>query len=328
MLTIYPQKDASIRSVCAGNLQADLPPEVVWIDLLSPTNEEKAVIESRTRARIPSLEALSEIEASSRLAVDQDTIYLSLPAVAQGQTPDAHLSPVGFVLTRSVLVTVRFSAFPTFDIVGERVSRNETLQSPVAVFMALLETMVDRGADALERLGAELDQVSRSVFRGDASRLKHVARSNKALRSALASVGSTGDRLTLARDALLGIGRIAPFVLSLRKNWIVPEFEPRLEAMIKDVASLNDYEGHLSNKVQFLLDAILGLISIQQNDIFKVLTIVSVVGIPPTLVAGIYGMNFKYMPELSWAAGYPFGLAMIALSAIIPVLWFKWRGWF
>jgi magnesium transporter len=324
VLTIYREKDTSIRNAGAG----DLPPEVVWIDLLNPSDEEKAFVESRARVHIPSLEALSEIESSSRLAVDQDTIYLSLPAVAQGQTPDAHLSPVGFVLTQRVLVTVRFAAFPAFDVVAERVSKNETVQSPVAVFMALLETMVDRGADALERLGAELDKVSRSVFRGDPSRPKHVARSNTALRRALTSVGSTGDRLTLTRDALLGIGRIAPFVLSLRKSWIVPEFEARLDAMIKDVASLNDYEGHLSNKVQFLLDAILGLISIQQNDIFKVLTIVSVVGIPPTLVAGIYGMNFKYMPELNWIAGYPFGLAVIALSAIIPVLWFKWRGWF
>ena len=324
MLTIYPEKAASIRSAGAEGL----PPEVVWIDLLSPTDEEKALIESRARIHIPSLEALSEIESSSRLAVDQDTIYLSLPAVAQGQTPDAHLSPVGFVFTQKVLVTVRFGALATFDIVAERVSKDETMQNPIAVFMTLLETMVDRGADALERLGAELDKVSRAVFRGDPSRPKHVARSNNALRRALTSVGSTGDRLTLTRDALLGIGRIAPFVLSLRKSWIVPEFEARLEAMIKDVASLNDYEGHLSNKVQFLLDAILGLISIQQNDIFKVLTIVSVVGIPPTLVAGIYGMNFKYMPELNWIAGYPFGLAMIALSAFIPVLWFKWRGWF
>ena len=324
MLTIYREKDASIRN--AGT--ADLPPEVVWIDLLNPSDEEKVFVESRARVHVPSLEALSEIESSSRLAVEQDTIYLSLPAVAQGQSPDAYLSPVGFVLTQRVLVTVRFAASPTFDVVAERVSKNETVQSPVAPFMALLETMVDHGADTLERLGAELDKVSRSVFRGDPSRPKHVARSNAALRRALTSVGSTGDRLTLSRDALLGIGRIAPFVLSLRKSWIAPEFGTRLQAMIKDVASLNDYEGHLSNKVQFLLDAILGLISIQQNDIFKVLTIVSVVGIPPTLVAGIYGMNFKYMPELNWIAGYPFGLAMIALSAIIPVLWFKWRGWF
>jgi magnesium transporter len=92
--------------------------------------------------------------------------------------------------------------------------------------------------------------------------------------------------------------------------------------------SLNDYESQLSNKVQFLLDAILGFISIQQNDLFKVLTIVSVVGIPPMLVAGIYGMNFKFMPELNWAWGYPLAIAMVALSALIPLLWFKWRGWF
>jgi len=95
----------------------------------------------------------------------------------------------------------------------------------------------------------------------------------------------------------------------------------------KDIASLNDYEDHLSNKVQFLLDAILGFITIAQNDLFKILTIVSVVGIPPTLVAGIYGMNFKYMPELNWVEGYPFALAAIVLSAVLPLLWFKWRGW-
>ena len=90
---------------------------------------------------------------------------------------------------------------------------------------------------------------------------------------------------------------------------------------------MNDYEGHLSNKVQFLLDAILGFISTEQNDLFKVLTVVSVIGIPPTLVAGIYGMNFKVMPELNWEWGYPFGLAVIVLSAILPYALCKWRGW-
>jgi Mg2+ and Co2+ transporter CorA len=155
-----------------------------------------------------------------------------------------------------------------------------------------------------QRLAGELGKVSKSVFRGDPSRSKQIVRSNNALRRALIAVGTTGDRLALARDALLGIGRVAPFVLSLRKDWIIPEFEARLEAVTKDIASLNDYEGHLSNKVQFLLDAILGFITIQQNDLFKVLTIVSVVGIPPTVVAGIYGMNFKYMPELNWTSGY------------------------
>ncbi len=191
----------------------------------------------------------------------------------------------------------------------------------------MLEALVDRGADVLERLGAELDKVSRTLFRGDPSNREHAVRSNAALRRLLSQVGTTGDRLSLVRDVLLGLSRIAPFVISLGHKWIVPEFEARLGAVSKDIASLNDYEGHVSNKVQLLLDAILGFITIEQNDLFKILTIVSVVGIPPTVVAGIYGMNFKFIPELSWHWGYPFGLGMIVLSALIPFLWFKWRGW-
>ena len=97
--------------------------------------------------------------------------------------------------------------------------------------------------------------------------------------------------------------------------------------MRQDVLSLSDYDGHISNKVQLLLDATLGLINIEQNNIIKVLTIVSVVGIPPTLIASMYGMNFKIMPELNWSWGYPYGLALIALSAVLPLVWFKWRGW-
>jgi magnesium transporter len=305
-----------------------LSDDVIWIDLLTPTKEETTLVELRTKVRIPSIEALNEIESSSRLAVDREVLYLSIPAVAQGDTADAYLSPTGFILTRGVLITVRFAPLSTFDVVAEQVRKDETLRSATDVFTTLLEAMVDRGADVLERLGADLGKVSKSVFRGDPSRPKQIVRSNNALRRALIAVGTTGDRLALARDVLLGIGRVAPFVLSLRKDWIIPEFGARLEAVTKDIASLNDYEGHLSNKVQFLLDAILGFITIQQNDLFKVLTIVSVVGIPPTVVAGIYGMNFKYMPELSWTGGYPFGLAMIVLSALIPLAWFKWRGWF
>jgi magnesium transporter len=317
-----------ITGVFGPSSLADLPPDVIWIDLLNPTTEEIATVESQRKVRIPSAAALSEIESSSRLAVDHDVIYLSVPAVAQGDTPDAHLSPTGFILTKTALITVRFAPLSTFDAAAEKVKQDKALQTATAIFTTLLEAMVDRGADVLERLGAELDKVSKSVFRGDPSRPKHTVRSNNALRRALTSVGTTGDRLALARDVLLGVGRIAPFVLSLRKDWITSEMQARLEAVHRDVLSLNDYESQLSNKVQFLLDAILGFISIQQNDLFKVLTIVSVVGIPPMLVAGIYGMNFKFMPELDWVGGYPFGLTMIALSALIPVIWFKWRGWF
>ena len=305
-----------------------LPKEIIWIDLLNPTDDEKASVESRTGLRVPSFEALSEIESSSRLIVDRGVIYLSTPLVAQGDTADYYQSPAGFILSPTVLVTVRYAEVSIFKAIAEKVRADESLRSSAGVFTALMEALVDRGADVLERLAAELDKISRSVFRGDPNKKRHMVRSNEALRRALAAIGMIGDRLSQARDVFLGVDRIVPFVLSLKHDWIIPEFESRLNAVAKDTTSLNAYEEHLSNKVQFLLDAILGFITIEQNDLFKLLTIVSVVGIPPTVLAGIWGMNFKVMPELNWIFGYPFALVAIVLSAVIPLIWFKWRGWF
>jgi magnesium transporter len=324
LLTFYRDADGSLKS---GHTLT-LPEEIIWIDLLDPTEEEKKFVESRTGLRIPSVEALSEIESSSRLIVDRGVIYLSTPLVAQGDTSDYYLSPAGFILTKSLLVTVRFTVLSTFDAVAKKIRNDEALRSSTDVFTSLMEAIVDRGADVLERLAGELDKISRSVFRGDPNKKRRIARSNEALRDALAKIGTIGDRLSQARDVFLGIDRIVPFVVSLKHDWIIPEFEGRLGAVAKDTASLNAYEEHLSNKVQFLLDAVLGFITIEQNDLFKILTIVSVVGIPPTVMAGIWGMNFKSMPELSWEFGYPLSLAVIVLSAVIPLIWFKWRGWF
>jgi magnesium transporter len=324
LLTAHRDADGSFKRSHA----LQLPEAIIWIDLLNPTEDEQKFVERRTGLRIPSIEALSEIESSSRLIADHGAIYLSTPLVAQGDTADYYLSPAGFILTRSVLVTVRFAALSTFDAVAGKVRDDETLRSSAGVFTSLMEAIVDRGADVLERLAGELDKISRSVFRGDPNKKRHTVRSNEALRHALAKIGTIGDRLSQARDVFLGIDRIVPFVVSLRHDWIIPEFESRLAAVAKDTASLNAYEEHLSNKVQFLLDAVLGFITIEQNDLFKILTIVSVVGIPPTVMAGIWGMNFKSMPELGWEFGYPLSLAIIVLSAVIPLIWFKWRGWF
>jgi magnesium transporter len=324
LLTAYRDAGGTFKS----SHSLKLPDAIIWIDLLNPTDEEKKFVESRTGLRVPSMEALSEIESTSRLIVDHGVIYLSTPLVARGDTTDYYLSPAGFVLSPSILITVRFADLPIFHAVADKVHADETLRSSAGVFTTLMEALVDRGADVLERLAGELDQISKSIFRGDPRKPRHTVRSNQALRVALANVGMIGDRLSQARDVFLGLDRIVPFVVSLKHDWIIPEFESRLAAVAKDTASLNAYEEHLSNKVQFLLDAVLGFITIEQNDLFKILTIVSVVGIPPTVMAGIWGMNFKSMPELSWEFGYPLSLAVIVLSAVIPLIWFKLRGWF
>ena len=216
MLTIYRDSTGSARAG-AGKL----PDEVIWIDLLNPTEEEKAFVESRSGLRVPTAEALSEIESSSRLIVDHGVIYLSMPLVAQGDTADYHSSPAGFILSPSVLVTVRFADLSTFRTVAEKVSADESLRSSAGVFTALMEGLVDRGADVLERLAGELDKISKSIFRNDLSRKRNTMRANEMLRRALRDVGTIGDRLSLAREVFLGVDRIVPFALGLKQDWIM-----------------------------------------------------------------------------------------------------------
>jgi magnesium transporter len=235
-------------------------------------------------------------------------------------------SPLGFVLSNDLLVTIRYAQLRSFDTVAAKCSGGDGRFSSVETFAALVDEMVDLSADLIEQIAAELDSVSRAVF-SKLGRQQHVTQSNDALRGVLIGVGYAGERLSRIRDSVLGLQRIVPFVAGTEQDWITANIRVRLKTTQGDLASLAEYETHLSNKVQFLLDAVLGFINTKQNDIFQVLTVISIVGIPPTLVASIYGMNFRNMPELSWTWGYPYGLALILLSAILPIVWFKWRRW-
>ncbi|HWE45932.1 MAG TPA: magnesium transporter CorA family protein [Caulobacteraceae bacterium] len=298
----------------------------IWLDLESPSDDEIATVEGLLGIRLPTLKDLSEIEFSSRLRRDGDVLYLSAPFVSGADTPDYEPSPVGFVITPERLVTIRYSRFVAFDAAVANLTA-EDRSTTMGVFTALLEAVVDRLADLLEKVSAELDTVSRRAFREDEVQKRRSARSTQIQRQALSRVGGLGDRLSQIRDALLGVERMVAYVSEIRRGRHDEEVMLRLNAIHADLTSLSDYENRLSDKIQFLLDAILGFISVQQNDIFKVLTIASVVGIPPTFLASMYGMNFVSMPEYHWKFGYAYGLAMIGISTIIPLAWFKWRGW-
>jgi magnesium transporter len=323
VLTLYSWPTDDWQSI-----GAELPSEIIWIDLLNATDEERHFVEQRLKIRVPSEASLSEIEASSRLILDRGTLYLSSPAVRLDEHGEAQITSVGFIIGSRVLVTVRFWPLQPFDAVAKRINADDDLQNGMCVFTSLLEAMVDRGADVLEHLGATTDTLSRAVFKGGPVRSKRPVRSSRKMREALEHVGELADRLAKARDVLLGVGRIASFAGDVGSEWIMPSSKKRLEAISKDVVSLSDYESRLSDKIQLLLDAVLGFINIQQNDLFKILTIVSVVGVPPTILVGIWGMNFKNMPELSWTFGYPLAWLAIIASGIVPLLWFKRRGWF
>jgi magnesium transporter len=305
---------------------AALPSDVVWIDLLKPSEEEIAFVERATGLKLPSFEDLSEIESSSRLRSVEDALYLSAPLVYRTAGDDPQTTPVGFILTAKHFVTVRFETPVAFTTAAER-----AYPTPHEAFACLMETIVDRIADVLERIAAELDNLSHRLFRAgpvETGSNRRPARADADLRVILRRIGRSGDLASKIRDSLLGIERIVPYVENNAAAWLPAEAKSRLDTMRQDTYSLGQYDEHLTNKLQLLLDATLGLINIDQNNIIKVLTIVSVVGVPPTLVASMYGMNFHNMPELDWAWGYPYGLALIALTAIGPLLWFKWRGWF
>ena len=298
----------------------------VWLDLLDPSDDERVRVEKATGLRPPTRAQLSEIESSSRLRTEGGTLFLSTPFLAEGEGRLATLTPVGFVLSPQQLLTVRFERLSPFDSVA---TSCEAAQAVTAeeIFLRLLEVVVDQSADRLEAAASELESISRSTFRGEQAGERRRLRSNRAQREALGRIGEMGERVSKLRDSLVGLGRIAGFVVETSGGKLSPASLGRLNAVRGDLASLNDYQGHLLGKVQFLLDATLGFISIDQNDIVKALTIGSVVGIPPVLVAGIYGMNFKLMPEYGWTLGYPYALALMLVTGLLPLAWFKWRGW-
>jgi magnesium transporter len=299
-----------------------------WIDLLDPTDEEIARVRSAHNIRVPPRSEMEEIESSSRLSRDGDVLYMNVP-VATVDDGDGKLlpSPVGFILSDEILVTVHFAKLHTTSAVLARLEADKKPVSSADVFAMMIEGMVDFGADQLESIAADLTGISQRVFRRTDTPRRNVALKNRLLRRMLSAIGYAGEHLSQIRESLLGLQRIINFTTETCRDWRNRAFLESLETARRDLQSLIDYETHLSDKAQFLLDANLGFISTEQNEIFKVLTIVSVVGIPPTLVASMYGMNFHFMPELSWHLGYLYGLAVIAISTLIPILWFKWRGW-
>lgn len=323
MLKAYAWDRARLAEVApdAGN--------VVWFDLLSPTPEERAMVVRISGLSLPTEADLNEIESSSRLSSDGPVLTLSMPLASR--TPEGPCSnAIGFVLAPERMVTLRFAPSVAVDRFVETTHENGRAQGPISayIFVGLLEVFVDRQADALERLRDELDVMSHQIFRHRLGEESGRGRRNQEseLQTMLVTLGRSYDVISFLRDSQLGIARIAPFVQATA-TWLPKPAGNRLSSVHKDINSLNEFTTHLTDKVQFLLDATLGLINVSQNKLIKVLTVVSIVGIPPTLIAGIYGMNFKYIPELSWTYGYPYAWAAMIVSAILPLLLFRLKGW-
>ncbi|GBQ12694.1 Mg2+ and Co2+ transporter [Acidiphilium acidophilum DSM 700] len=307
--------------------------EAVWIDLVNPADADVALVTAATGLAVPNEADLMEIETSSRLSVTTPpggaVLTMSMPMMYSGND-GVMPAPLGIVLAPDRLVTIRFAPSRAFQGFWERLDATAEPAS-ADILVGLLEALIDRQADALEQARGQIDRLSHRIFHlklsPDGRHAGATRRQQEGeLRETVSTLGQLYNTVSLVRDSQLGIGRIVPYMGSVA-TWVPETMTARLKTVTQDVASLNEFITHLTDKIQFVLDATLGLINIAQSDLMKVLTIVSVIGIPPTLIAGIYGMNFVHMPELHWRFGYPYGLGLILITAVAPLFWFRKKGW-
>jgi magnesium transporter len=323
MLTVYVPSVGSLSRLENVSLDA-LPPEAVWIDLKTPSPGEDKAVERLVGIEIPTREDMQEIEISSRLYIENAARYMTATLMCATDSGSPRITPVSFILTDHRLVTVRYDEPKPFLLVAGKLARGCAANiNGDSVLMELLDAVVDRNADILERAGADVDSVSSQIFEPSAER-GH-ARSYSQI---LLIIGKKGDLVSKVRESLVSIGRLISFVAVETDNgrWS-KEHKAIFKTMQRDVQSLTDHASYLSNKIQFVLDAMLGVVNLEQNNIIKLFSVMAVVLMPPTLIASIYGMNFKVMPELEWQHGYPVALVAMVVAAVLPYVFFKWKKW-
>ncbi len=346
MLTTWTVEDGRcrVREGAVSDITAVLPPEArdaaaavcepgnlrraVWIDLLNPTPAEERAVQDALAVEIPTREEMEEIESSSRLYREGDALFLTANFLYGVDTGEYGSTAISFVLTNTTLVTVRYATPKAFTVFGARAQKQPgtLLTSPDGVMLHLFEQIVDRLADILERVGGDMDRASQRTFRAARANLKANRRDDQ-LKETLITLGQVGEVTTRTSETLLGLNRILAFVGAEKAIAVRKENQALIKTLVRDVRSLVEHASFLNGKAQFLLDAVLGVINVEQNAIIKTFTVASVALMPPTLIASIYGMNYEVMPELKWTFGYPLALLLMVVSAILPVLYFRRKGW-
>ena len=321
MITIYDARGQGLIKRAEVNTCS----EAIWIDLLNPTREDEKFVEQQLGISVPTREEVSEIEVSSRLYQEGGGYFMTATILYQIDTPDPQSTTVTFILTDSRLVTVRYADARAFSLYLGRAEKGDaTCDSAISIMLGILEAIIDRGSDLIERLQADTEKLAHTIFDmkgGSGSR-------SKRFDVILKQVGKVGELASQLRESLLSLGRLLTYlnhVALLRSD--SKRVRERIKTETRDVQSLADHVSYLNSRITFMLDASLGLVSIEQNQIIKLFSVVAVVLLPPTLVASIYGMNFKHMPELDWTFGYPMALILMVLSAVLPFLFFRRKGW-
>ena len=314
---------------CDGGLldshHGPIPPGATWIDLEEPTHEEERLVEKLIGHNVPTEQELAEIEPSSRLFERDGALYMTLSALRGVNEGRPTSTPIGFVLAGNRLVTVRYASPRPVVVFGDHVRREpELARDALTVLVRLLDAFIERLADELESVGAEIERISNHIFGREVDERRIPAQRLTAL---LTRIGRGQSLLAKIRETAVSTGRLLSFLGASDPIKASETARGHIASLMTDVSSLVDHSGFLGDNLIFLLDAALGLISVEQNAAMKLFSWAALIFLPPTLIAGIYGMNFEHMPELNWLYGYPFALGLIVAAAVLPILILKWRRW-
>lgn len=322
MLKAYWVEHGAAKSAAIDPAIEPVPPGSVWLDLHAPTPEEERQAEQWLGIDIPTRDELREIEPSSRLYEADGAQIMTLTLVSHMDSSEPSSSAATFLLAGKTLVTIRYAESMAFRAFEQSVQRQPgLLASQADVMTALLDAIIDRLADILEQVQADLDGISIQVFteRTKVSRLD--------FDMLISRLGRKGDLVSKVRESLVTAGRVDGYARQIEAIRSRKTAVSRLKNLGDDIRSLTDHATFLNDKIDFLLNATLGKINIEQSATIKIFSVVAVVFLPPTLIASIYGMNFEVMPELEWVIGYPAALGAMAVAAVLPYLLFKRLGW-
>ena len=304
-----------------------IPDTATWVDLEEPTEEEEGLVERCIRMDVPTEDEMAEIEPSSRLYEQNGALYMTVSVLFGVEDGEPTTTPISFVLSDKRLVTVRYATPKPVRAFSEHARRDpELVRDAPTALVRMLDALIDRLADELEAVGSDMEQVSAHIFHKKMEDRRIPAARLTAL---LTRIGRLQTLVTKIRYSAVSTTRMLSFMSGANRfnEGAQSDMRHHLTSLSTDAASLSEHASFLSDNLTFLLDASLGLISIEPNAAMKLFSWAALVFPPPSLIAGIYGMNFKHMPELEWLHGYPFALTLIFLSAVVPILYLKRRGW-
>jgi magnesium transporter len=329
MLQSYAAVEGKLRPLADPLAECQ---SAVWIDLIHPTVSEETSLEQALAIDIPTREEMEEIEVSSRLYMEGGAAHVTALVLSNADSDAPEVSPVTFILSDRRLITVRYAEPKAFAVFAARAQK-----SPIGgdgadmALVGLFEAIIERMADILERTTRDIDRISHDIFKSGTKRPTRT----RDFQSILIDLGRKGDLASNMRDSLVTMSRALGFLILYtdqrekegRDKRSDKDFRARLKSVARDAGSLTDHVSFVSQKVTFLLDATLGMVNIEQNQIIKIFSIAAVAFLPPTVIASIYGMNFEHMPELKSPIAYPLSLLAMILSAVGPLLYFKRKGW-